>query len=276
MNLVTVPGSLTLVSTRKHHRLLLALGCLGAAALGSATVRTQIIEYRHGDALLQGYLAYDDVLSGKRPAVLIVHDWDGLTPYEESRAQQLAALGYVAFAVDVYGKGNRPTNREESGKRAGKYRTDRPLFRARLRAALDELMGNQRVDATRVAAIGYCFGGTGVLELARSGAPVRGVVSFHGGLANPTPGDAKNIKGSVLVLHGAADPGVPPAEVEAFRKEMEDAKADYQIVAYGGAVHAFTVPSAGSNPARGAAYDGKADLRSWEAMRDFFREIFER
>jgi dienelactone hydrolase len=180
----------------------------------------------------------------------------------------------VAFACDIYGKGIRPTAMPDAVAQAGKYKGDRALLRKRVNAGLETLLKQEGVDKKRVAAIGYCFGGTSVLELARSGADVSGVVSFHGGLSSPTPEDAKNIKAKVLALHGADDPNVPPAEVAAFEKEMRDAKVDWQLVAYGGAVHSFTDKSAGNDNSKGAAYNEKADRRSWEAMKDLFAEIF--
>ena len=154
------------------------------------------------------------------------------------------------------------------------YKGDRPLLRARAQAALTELLKQPQTDPTRVAAIGYCFGGTTVLELARSGAPLTGVVSFHGGLDTPTPQDAKNIKAKVLALHGADDPFVPPMQVSGFEKEMTEGKVDWQLVKYSGAVHAFAIPSAGNDNSKGAAYNATADRRSWQAMKDFFGEIF--
>jgi dienelactone hydrolase len=157
---------------------------------------------------------------------------------------------------------------------AGKYKNDRALMRARVQAGLDALAGSELCDPRKVAAIGYCFGGTSVLELARSGADIAGVVSFHGGLDTPTPADAKNIKAKVLVLHGGDDPHVPRKDVEAFKNEMSAAGVDWQLVIYGGAVHAFTNPAAGNDKSRGAAYNADADRRSWEAMRAFFAEIF--
>ncbi|MDX9976117.1 MAG: dienelactone hydrolase family protein, partial [FCB group bacterium] len=162
-----------------------------------------------------------------------------------------------------------------AGQWAGALRNDRQLQRDRVKAGLDTLLANERVDPARIGAIGYCFGGTTVLELARSGADVKGVVSFHGGLGTPDPGDAKNIKGRVLVLHGADDPHVPPAEVAAFEQEMRDAKVDWQLNAYGGAVHSFSNPESGDDPSKGAAYHKAAAERSWEAMRAFFADIFE-
>jgi dienelactone hydrolase len=163
---------------------------------------------------------------------------------------------------------------QEAGAQAGKYKSDRALLRQRVQAGLDTLLKQEGVDKRRVAAIGYCFGGTTALELARSGADIAGVVSFHGGLSTPTPEDAKNIKAKVLACHGADDPNVPPAEVAAFEKEMRDAKADWQLIAYGNAVHSFTDKSAGNDNSKGAAYNENADHRSWQAMKDMFAEIF--
>jgi dienelactone hydrolase len=238
-----------------------------------AAIHTETVEYKQGDTTLEGFLAYDDSISGKRPGVLVVHQWFGLTDYEKRRATMLAQLGYVAFCADIYGKDARRKNVQEAGAQAGKYKSDRALLRARVNAALDVLKKNELVDTSRVAAIGYCFGGTTVIELARSGADLNGVVSFHGGLDSPTPADGKNIKCKVLALAGADDPFQKPEDLTAFESEMRDNKVDWQIVFYGGAVHAFTQPDPGfSNP--GAKYNEKADKRSWEAMKAFFAEIF--
>jgi dienelactone hydrolase len=239
-----------------------------------AEVKTRTIEYRQGDTVLEGFLAYDTAGPARKPGVLVVHEWTGVNPYVKQRAEQLAALGYVALAVDVYGKGIRPATPQEAGKEAGKYKADRALFRARLQAGLAELEKQPNVDPKRIAAIGYCFGGTGALELARSGAPVAGVVSFHGGLDSPSPADGKNIKGKVLALHGADDPFVPAADLAAFEQEMRSNGVDWQLVKYGGAVHSFTIVGAGNDNSKGAAYNASADKRSWKAMEDFFAEIF--
>jgi dienelactone hydrolase len=245
---------------------------VAAAAVSTAEVRTGVVEYRHGDAVLEGYVAYDDSAKEKRPGVLVVHEWTGHNPYVRMRAEKLAREGYVAFALDMYGKGVRAKDAKEAAALAGIYKGDRKLMRARAAAGLDVLARHPRVDPTRLAAIGYCFGGTTVLELARSGAGLRGVVSFHGGLDTPSTEDAKNIRGKVLVLHGADDPFVKPAEVAAFQDEMRRAGVDWQFVAYGGAVHSFTNPDAGSDNSKGAAYNATADRRSWEAMKDFLEE----
>lgn len=240
-----------------------------------AGVVGKTVQYREGDTVLEGYLAYDDAVKGKRPGVLVIHEWKGVGPYEMKRAKQLAKLGYVAFAADIYGKGVRPATPELAGKEAAKYRgEDRSLMRARGAAGLEKLASFPQVDRNRLAAIGYCFGGTAALELARSGANVLGTVSFHGGLSTPVAGDARNIKGKILVLHGADDPHVKPAEVEAFQQEMRQAKVDWQMVSYGGAVHSFSNPGSGNDPSKGVAYNEKADRRSWEAMKQFFNEIF--
>jgi dienelactone hydrolase len=249
------------------------LGTLAATA-AQAAVKTEVIEYKHGDVVLEGYLAYDDAVSGKRPGVLVVHEWTGHNPYARKRAEQLAALGYVAFALDMYGKGVHATDPQEAAKLANIYKNDRKLMRARAAAGLDVLRKQPQTDTAHLAAIGYCFGGTTVLEMARGGADLAGVVSFHGGLATPTPEDAKNIKGKVLVQHGADDPFVPAPEVAAFEDEMRKAGVDWQLVKYGGAVHSFTNPDAGNDPAKGAAYNASADHRSWQTMKDFFAELF--
>jgi dienelactone hydrolase len=237
-------------------------------------IHTETVDYKDGDTTLEGYVAYDDSLSNKRPGVLIVHQWQGLTDYEKMRAKMLAELGYVAFCADIYGKGNLPTNLKEAGALAGKYKSDRKLLRERVNAGLDALKQNELVDSGRIAAIGYCFGGTTVLELARSGAELNGVVSFHGGLDSPTPEDGKNIKCKVLVLAGADDPFQKPDDLNAFESEMKDNKVNWQIVFYGGAVHAFTQPNVGTPGSPGAHYNEQADKRSWQAMKDFFAEIF--
>jgi dienelactone hydrolase len=245
-----------------------------ALSAARAAIRTEVVEYRDGDTVLEGYVAYDDAKEGRKPGVLVVHQWMGPTAYEKKRCEMLAELGYVAFAADIYGKGVRPANPGEAGKLAGGFKSDRPLLRRRVNAAFSRMLALERCDAARTAAIGYCFGGTTVLELARSGTAVGGVVSFHGGLSTPTPADAAKIRGRVLALHGADDPFVPPKEVAGFEEEMRAAKCDWQFVAYGGAVHSFTHWTAGDDNSKGAAYNEKADRRSWAAMREFLSELF--
>lgn len=256
------------------HILLAALMVFAWAGSAGAEVRTKAVQYRQGEAVLEGYLAYDDAIKGQRPGVLVIHEWKGLGPYEERRARQLAELGYVAFALDIYGKGVRAKDTHEAAALAGIYRKDRGLMRARAQAGLEVLKSQELADPGRVAAIGYCFGGMAVLELARSGADVEGVVSFHGKLNTPDPKDAENIKGKVLILHGADDRSVPPEEIAAFEDEMRRAGVDWLMISYGGAVHSFTNPASGDDPSRGVAYNERADHRSWEAMKLFFAEIF--
>jgi dienelactone hydrolase len=238
-----------------------------------AAVLSSPVEYRQGGALLQGYLAYDDALSGKRPGVLVVHEWWGLNDYVRSRVEKLASLGYVAFALDMYGKDVWTTDPGKAKELSGHLRSS-PLLRERAAAGLEVLRRQPQVDPQRIAAIGYCFGGTTVLELAYSGADVLGVVSFHGGLTVPGPEDAGKLKAKVLVCQGADDGFVPPEAIAAFQEAMRKAGADWLKITYGGAVHSFTNPGADAFGIQGIAYNCKADERSWQHMRDFFGELF--
>jgi dienelactone hydrolase len=254
--------------------LLLGAAVLMQLGMANAAVQTKSVEYKQGDAVLEGYLAWDDAAGGPRPGVLVVHEWMGMGDFVKLQTRKLAALGYVAFAADIYGQGVRPKTPAEAAAQSAIYKKDRGLMRARVRAGLDVLRHEPLCGAKRLAAIGYCFGGTCVLELARSGVELAGVVSFHGGLDTPNPADAGNIRCKVLVLHGGDDPHVPPKDVKAFEDEMRAAGVDWQLVVYGGAVHAFTNPALGTDNAKGAAYNAKADRRSWEAMKAFFTEIW--
>ena len=247
---------------------------LSSVSTANAEVVSEVLEYKQGDTVLEGYLSYDNSISGKRPGVLVIHEWKGVGPYVKRRAEELAKLGYIAFAADIYGKGVRPQTNDEASKVASVYKNDRKLMRARVSSGSDVLKSHKLTDTKRVAAIGYCFGGTTVLELARSGADIAGVVSFHGGLDTPSPEDAKQIKAKVLALHGGDDPFVTAEHVAAFEDEMKKGGVDWQVNVYGGAVHSFTIPEAGNDPSKGAAYNERADKRSWEAMTNFFAEIF--
>jgi|SRR5450756_529991 len=240
-----------------------------------ATMQSKTVDYKQGDTTLEGVLVWDDAVKGARPGVLVVHQWMGLTDYEISRAKMLAKLGYVAFCADIYGKGVRPKDTTEAGVEATKYKSDRQLLRARVNAGLEELKQSPFVQKSRIAAIGYCFGGTTVIELARSGADIKGIVSFHGGLDSPTPADGKNIKCKVLVCHGADDPYTKASDLAAFEDEMRQAEVDWMLIKFGGAVHSFTQPMAGNDNSKGAAYNERADKRSWAAMRMFLTSIFE-
>lgn len=257
-------------------RYILSAMLLAFAGSALAAVVTLPIEYDHGDEVLQGYLAYDDSNNDPRPGVLIVHEWWGLNDHARKSAERLAVAGYVGFALDMYGKGVVTEDPQEAMKLSGTFRSgdDRALMRERAAKGLETLRGLPQCDPKQIIAIGYCFGGTVVLELARSGADIDGVVSFHGGLSTPDTGDAKNIEARVLVLHGADDPHVPMSEVETFAKEMADADVDWQLVMYGEAVHSFTNPAAGDDPSTGVAYNETAANRSWDALLQFAHECF--
>ncbi|MBL8877647.1 MAG: dienelactone hydrolase family protein [Phycisphaerales bacterium] len=238
-----------------------------------AEIVTKAIDYKHGDTVLEGFLAYDDAAKGKRPGVLVVHEWWGISDFTRDKCMQLAREGYVAFALDMYGKGIRTTDREQAAKLSGQFKDDVNLLRARAKAGLDTLLTDERCDAKRVAAIGFCFGGTTVLNLALSGADLVGVVSYHGGIGPMKLADGQSLKAKILVLHGADDPFIPADAITAFHESMRAAKADWQMMYYGNAVHSFTNPGAkGEIP--GAQYEARADKRSWEHTKVFFAEIF--
>lgn len=248
-------------------RILLILLVLMSVSVSSvsAQIRSEIIEYKQGDTVMEGYLAYDDSIKGKRPGVLVVHDWAGVGSYVRARTQQLASLGYVAFAPDIYGKNIRPADNKEAAKISGELKNDRLLLRLRVNAGLDILRNYPLTDTDKLGAIGYCFGGMTVLELARSGAKIAGVVSFHGNL--DTSGETSAIHTKVLILQGAEDPVVPPSQITAFENEMRKAGVDWQLNVYSGAAHNFTNPNS-------PAYNRQTDKRSFEAMKDFFAEVF--
>jgi dienelactone hydrolase len=244
-----------------------------AAALGA--IKTETVIYQEGQVEAHSVLAYDQSAAGRRPGVLVVPEWWGLNDYAKRRAEMLAKLGYTAMAVDIYGDGKTTVDPKQAGAWSHELRAgDRHELRARIAAALAKLKSEPMVDPTRTAAIGYCFGGTTVLELARSGADVNGVVSFHGGLDTQKPAQPGQIKARILACHGADDPFEPPLQVQAFEDEMRNARADWQLNIYSGAEHSFTNPAADSFHIKGVAYNAEADRRSWRAMRDFFREIF--
>ena len=239
-----------------------------------AKLVTKTVEYKQDGTVCKGYLAYDDAIRGKRPGVLVVHEYWGLNDFARKKAEQLAGLGYVAFAADIYGQGLVTTDPKEAGRLAGELRGNQPLLRARAQAALKVLSETSVADPQRLAAIGFCFGGTTVLELAYAGANLKGVVSFHGGLTSPRPEELKSIKAAILVLHGADDPHVKPEAITAFQEAMRQGGIDWQMVFFGGAVHAYMNPAA-NDRAAGVAYDARAARRSWRYMQDFFREIWQ-
>ena len=260
-------------------RFLLAGLALGVAGVLSAKIVTKPVAYEQAGVKLEGYLAYDDTkVSAATPApgVLVIPEWWGLTDYPKGRAEQLAKLGYVAFAADMYGAGVTTTDPKKAGELAGQF-YGKPLMADRARADLDQLLATGLVDNTRVAAIGYCFGGATVQALAYSGAPLAGIVSFHGSLIPASAEAAAKNHAKFLVCHGAVDPFVKPEEVTAFMKSMEEGKFDYQFINYAGALHAFTNPGADAiAKATGLpiGYNAAADKRSWAHMKAFFAEIF--
>ena len=252
----------------------MTIAAIFCASTAAAEVTEKKVEYQQGSAKLVGYVYSDSKSSGPRPGVLIFSDWMGIGKFAKERAEQLVALGYDAFVADIYGDGKAAADPKEAGELAGKFKSDRPEMRARANAGLQAFLKNAAVDPAKVGAIGFCFGGTVALELARSGAPIAGLVSFHGGLDTPDASLAKNIKGKILVLHGADDPYVPEKDVKDFETEMRSAKVNWELVKYGDSVHAFTNPAAGNDNSKGAAYNAQAEKRSKKAMEDFFKEIF--
>ena len=258
-----------------------ALAFILAAVSARSSLVTRDIDYELNGTKLQGFLAYDDSKTGagKLPGVLVAPEWWGLNDYAKGRAVQLAKLGYVAFAVDMYGKGLVTTDMKKAGEWSGQVRGT-PLLAERAQAGLDQLLGTGLVDADRVAAIGYCFGGSAVQALAYTGAPLAGIVSFHGGLIPATADSAAKLKAKILICHGALDPSMKRAEIDAYTKSLDDAKIDYQFVQYAGAYHAFTNPDAdamaAANPGMKGfiGYSPTADHRSWADMQVFFAEIF--
>jgi len=237
---------------------------------GSATVKTREIEYRQGDTVLQGFLAWDDAAPGKRPGVLVVHEWWGHNEHARNQARRLAEAGYVGFALDMYGKGKVTTHPQAFASEATK---DPAVVVARFNAALEQLKRDPHVDTTRIAAIGYCFGGAVVLDMARAGAPLAAVVTFHGALATKAPAQPGKVKARILVLAGGADPFVPPEQIEAFKREMQAAGARFEVIVYPGAKHGFTNPTASQYGMEQLAYNAEADRQSWAAMLKLFKEV---
>jgi dienelactone hydrolase len=250
---------------------------IGAIVILFSTIHAQAqlktINYSDGDQKLEGFLANPTKPNMKRAGVVVLHAWMGISDHEKESAEKLAELGYFSIVADVYGVGNKPKNTEEAGKLAGFYKKDFFAYQKRIQLAINELV-KAGANPNEIAVIGYCFGGTGAIEAARGGLKVKGVVSFHGGLGKDASRETRPINAKVLALHGADDPYVPAKEVNAFEEEMKTAKADWQLNIYANAVHAFTHKDAGTDNSKGAAYNEKADKRSWEAMKIFFEELF--
>lgn len=248
-------------------------------AVTSAKVVGKTVEYKAGDITLKGYLAYDTSVKGKRPGIVIVHEWWGLTNYPKMRARMLAKLGYVAFAADMYGDGKIADNPTDAGKFAGESMKDPAQLKSKFVAALEYLKGDEHVDPTRIGAIGYCYGGGVVLNMANAGVDLNGVVSFHGTLAAVTPPEKGALKSKILVCAGGADKFNSEKDIDKFKTEMKDAGADLQYVSYKGAEHAFTNPDAsklGKKFKLPIAYNKKADKESWAAMERFFKALFKK
>ncbi|MEP6674821.1 MAG: dienelactone hydrolase family protein [Ferruginibacter sp.] len=238
-------------------------------------IKEENITYTADSVTMNGFVAYDSSITGKRPAVLIVHEWWGLNDYTKRRARELAALGYIAIAVDMYGNGKNAANPDEAGKMATPFYQNPQMAKARFDAALEKIKTYQQTDTTKIGAMGYCFGGAIVLNMARMGDPLTAVVSFHGNLAG-VPANKDLLKSKILVCHGADDQFVKPEEVTSFKKQMDSIKADYIFKSYPGATHAFTNPDAtalGQKFKIPIAYNAAADTASWNDMKDFFGKI---
>ena len=258
-------------------RLLLGLVLALSVAPTFAAVKGEEVAYESGGVVMKGYLAYDDAIKSKRPGVLVVHDWWGHGEYVRGRARALAALGYTALAVDMCGSGKQVEHPDDAGKLSGTVRGNLPVMKARFNAARDVLGKHGTVDARRIAAIGYSFGGSTVLEMARQGVDIAGVVNFYGDLTTQHPAPKGGIKANILVLNAAADAMIPPEQVNKFKQEMAAAKADYKFINYPGTKHLFTRPDADALAKKynlPLAYDAEADRKSWTEMQAFFKRIF--
>ena len=256
----------------------LALVLMGVV-ISRAAVVGKPVEYAAGGVTLKGYIAYDDKFTGKRPGILVVHEWWGLNDHARKRADMLAELGYVALAVDMYGDGKQADHPDDAGKFAGEVMKNMPVMKARFLAALDLLKQSEVVDPANIGAIGYCFGGGVVLGMAREGADLKGVVSFHGSLATQSPAQKGRVKAKILVCNGAADKFVSEESIKEIKAEMKAAKADFKLINYPDAIHSFTNPAStemGKKFNLPLAYNEKADKKSWADMQEFFKRVFKK
>lgn len=244
------------------------------AVPAAAQVRTRDVQYKQGATTLKGLVAWNDSLPGKRPGVVLVHEWWGHNEHMRNQAKRLAEAGYVAFALDMFGDGKSAAHPEDAQKFVAEATKDAAVVAARFNAALAELKRDPHVDPGKIAAIGYCFGGGVALDMARAGADLAAVVTFHGVLATQTPAQKGRVKARILVLAGAADPFVPAAAVDAFKKEMDAAGANYRVVSYPNAKHAFTNPTADSHGMDALSYNADVDKQSWAEMLEFLKEVF--
>jgi dienelactone hydrolase len=255
-----------------HRTFILLLLILPVTSFAASKSKT--IEYKDGETTLKGYLVYDDAISGKRPGVIVVHEWWGLNDYARKRADMLAQLGYVAFAVDMYGDARVTEHAKEAKAWMEQITENVGIWQRRALLGLDVLKKQDMVDTSKLAAIGYCFGGATVMEMAYAGADLKGVVSFHGSLPPATPEQQKHIKAKILANHGSADSFVPPERVQALEQSLDAAGADWELAIYGGAHHGFTNPDAAKYGIENMQYNAEADRRSWALMQTFFDEIF--
>jgi dienelactone hydrolase len=240
----------------------------------TAEVKTRSVSYTHDGVTFKGHLAWDDAAQGKRPGVLVVHEWWGLNEYARKRAEQLAGMGFVAFACDMYGEGKVTEHPKEAAAMATEVRKNIKAWQGRAQAALKILADAEHVDGKQLAAIGYCFGGSTALQLAYTGADLAAVCTFHAAVPTPEPEQAKGIKAKLLLCHGAADPFVKDETLQKAREAFEAAQVDYEMNYYGRAEHSFTVPDIGRVGVKGLAYNAEADRRSWQDMQQLFREAF--
>lgn len=244
------------------------------AAPSMAAIKSEVVKYKAGDTALVGYLAYDDAAKGKRPGVIVVHEWWGLNDYAKKRAELLAKEGYVAFALDMFGDGKTTEHPEEAGPWASAVRGQAGVAKQRFMAAYDLFKANPRVDASKIAAIGYCFGGAVALSMAEEGVDLVGVATFHGALPQEPVAPGTAVKAKLLICHGADDPLIPAEQVSTFINNLKAANADFQFIQYSGARHSFTNADAAKYGMQPLAYNEAADRRSWQAMKDFFAEVF--
>jgi dienelactone hydrolase len=256
------------------NKLLLGVVLLIIAGGVSAKIVSETIEYKDGDTTLKGEMYYDDAMDGKRPGVLVVHEWWGLNDYARKRAEMLAEMGYVAFAADMYGDNKVTTHAKDAGAWKNQITSNVEAWQNRANLGLDVLKNHKLTDNDKTAAVGYCFGGATVIQMAYAGSDVNGIVSFHGSLPAASESQAKSIKTDILIAHGNADSFVPAEQVSAFRAALDNAGVNYQFNDYDGARHAFTNPGAGEYGIEALAYNEEADKRSWQAMQEFFAKIF--
>lgn len=252
---------------------------LGSVATAETKIRAKTVEYSADGVVMKGYLAYDKNIKGKRPGVLVVHEWWGQNEYARKRARMLAEMGYTALAVDMYGEGKQADHPEDAGKFSSELMKNFDLAKKRFAAAEDFLKKQRSVDPTNIAAIGYCFGGGIVLNMARQGVDLKGVASFHGSLAAVKPAEPGAVRAKVLVLHGADDKFTTPEQIVAFKKEMKDSGADMTFISYPGAIHSFTNPDAdmlGKKFNLPLGYNAEADRKSWDELKKFLEMIFKK